>query len=254
MKDIDFLPEWYKNGVRREVSYRTQYMALGGIFLVMAVWSLTTSRSISKARAEFADMAATHTQAENASKDVAALEDRFASLQKKLESMQEIDSRIDVASVLAEMSFLIKEEVVLSKVEFTAEKFPNGQKDKAPVSAGGVVRAARDRNRNEQQFPLGNVRFKVVIAGVAASGSDVADLILRLEKSPYFFQVVPSYSRSKELVIEDTPSRKTFPDAVGRTSETMGRAAAAGRKLQASEFEISCYLANYRKLEDQEQE
>ncbi len=250
MKDIDFLPEWYKSGVRREVSYRTQYMALGGIFLVMAVWSLTASRSVSKARAEFADMAAMHTQAESVSKDLAVLENRFSSLQKKLESMEEIDSRIDVSSVLAELSFLLKEEIVLSKVEFIAEKFPNEQKDKASTPTGAVVRAVRVRSRQEQQLPLGNVRFKVVIAGVAANGGDVADLILRLEESPYFFQIVPSYSRSKDLEVESDPSPGTATDAVRRTSETRGRTAAAGKSLQASEFEISCYLANYRKLEN----
>ena len=67
MKDIDFLPEWYKSGIRREVSYRTQYIAMGGIFLAMAVWSLATSHSISKARAEFGDMAPIHEKAESAS-------------------------------------------------------------------------------------------------------------------------------------------------------------------------------------------
>lgn len=246
MKDIDFLPEWYKNGIRREVSYRTQYMALGGIFLVMAVWSLTASRSISQARAEFADMAAMHTQAESVSGDLAVLEDQFRSLQRRLESMEEIDSRINVADVLAEMSFLIDDEIVLSKVELVSEKFPGKQEDKPSTRSGSVVRAIRVRNRQEQQLPLGNVRFKVVIAGVAANTGDVADLIRKLEESPYFFQVVPSFSRSVELEIETAPSSKAA-DVVKRTSETRGSVAADS--LQASEFEIACYLANYRKLQ-----
>ncbi len=83
MKDIDFLPEWYKNGVRREVSYRTQYMVLGGVFLVMTVWSLITTHSIAKARAEFDDMSAMHTQAEKVSAERAGIENKLRSLQKK---------------------------------------------------------------------------------------------------------------------------------------------------------------------------
>ncbi|UCE50192.1 MAG: hypothetical protein JSW47_08515 [Phycisphaerales bacterium] len=248
MKDIDFLPEWYKSGIRREVSYRTQYIALGGIFLVMAVWSLTTSRSISKARAEFADMAAIQTRAQSVSKDLTGLENQLSSLRKKLGSIEEIDSRIDVAAVLGELSFLIKERIVLSKVEFIAEKFQNEQKDKASTRTGAVVRAVRARNRQERDVPLGNVRFKVVIAGAAANGRDVANLTRELEKSPYFFQVVPSYSRSEELQIESSASPETAMDAVRRRSEVRGARADDPKNLQVSAFEINCYLANYRKL------
>jgi len=248
MKDIDFLPEWYKSGRRREVSYRTQYMALGGIFLVMAVWSFTASRSISKARAEFADMAAMQTQAAGLSENRSVLEDELQSLRKKSESMGEIDSRIDVAGVLAEMSFLIQDDTVLSKVEFVAEKFPKEQKAQASVGTGAVVRAVRVSSRQEQQVPLGNVRFRVVIAGVAANAGDVADLILRLEESPYFFQVVPSFSRSAELEIRNSASPEAPDRAVKGRSETRGGIVNAGKDLQVSEFEITCYLANYRKL------
>ncbi len=233
MKDIDFLPEWYKSGIRREVSYRTQYIALGGVFLVMTVWSLTTTHSISKARAEFTDMSATHTQAERVSAELAGVEDKLRSLQKKFKSTEEIDSRIDVASVLAEMSFLTEETIVFDKVEFVAEKFPDKQQDK--TSAGAVVSAVRVKVDNKKQLPLGHVRFKVVIAGVAAGAGDVATLIMKLEDSPYFCQVVLSFSRSAEVKAESTrPTSADTPDA--------------GASITASEFEIHCYLANYRTL------
>ncbi|HEC03509.1 MAG TPA: hypothetical protein ENI81_08230 [Phycisphaerales bacterium] len=248
MKDIDFLPEWYKSGRRREVGYRTQYMALGGIFLVMAVWSLTASRSISKAQAEFADMAAMHTKAESTSKDLAVLKNELADLQKKFESMEEIDSKIDVASVLAEMSFLIEQEIVLGKVEFIAEKFATEEKDETSTRSGTLVRAVRVRSRQGQQPPLGNVRFKVVISGVAANTGDVATLISKFEESPYFFQVVPSFSRSAELEVENSASPEARDRVVKRTSETGNSIVDARKDLQVSEFEISCYLANYRKL------
>jgi hypothetical protein len=245
MKDIDFLPEWYKTGRRREVSYRTQYMALGGIFLVMAVWSLAASRSISRARAEFGDMAEMHAHAESVSAELSVLEDQFTSLRKKFESMEETDSRINVADVLAEMSFLIGQEIVLRKVEFTAEKFPTEQKDKASTGTGAVVRAVRAGSRQKRQLLLGNVRFKVMMAGVAANAGDVAALTLKLEESPYFFQVVPSLSNTK-LQIENAPASEATPDVVGRVSEARRAAADTGISLQATEFEINCYLANYR--------
>jgi len=250
MKDIDFLPEWYKSGIRREVSYRTQYMAMGGIFLVMAVWSLATSHSISKARAEFVDMAPMREKAESVSADLAVLEGQFRSLHKRFAAMEEIDSRIDVASVLAEMSFLIKEEIVLSKVEFIAEKFQDEEKDKASTRAGAVVRAARVKKHQNQQLPLGNVRFKVVVAGVAADTRAVADLISKLEESPYFFQIVPSFSKSTKLEVERESSPAATIDAVRRATEARSEVSDARKSLQATEFEINCYLANYRRSQE----
>ena len=235
MKDIDFLPEWYKSGIRREVSHRTQYIALGGVFLVMTVWSLATSHSISKARAEFTDMSATHNQAENVSAELAGVEDKLRSLQKKVESIRRIDSRIDVASVLAEMSFLVEKSVVFSKVEFVADKFPDKKQDKTPGQTAAVLRAVRVKETGKQQLPLGHVRFKVVIAGVAAGAGDVATLIMKLEDSPYFCQVVLSFSRSAEVKAESVrPTSGDTPDT--------------GASIAASEFEIHCYLANYRTL------
>jgi len=250
MKDIDFLPEWYKSDVRREISYRTQYIALGGIFLVMAVWSLTASSSISKARAEFVDMAAMESRARSVSKDLAELENQLSTLRKKIGSMEEIDSRIDVTAVLGELSFLIKKDIVLSNVEFIAEKFKNEKTEKDSKQAGAIVRAARVRNQQKQKLPLGNVRFRVVIAGIAVNGRAVADLIRELEKSPYFFQVKPSFSRSTELQIDNTASADsaTATDVAGRTSEMRNTTSGGSKSLEASEFEIICYLANYRKL------
>jgi hypothetical protein len=235
MKDIDFLPEWYKNGVRREGSYRTQYMVLGGVFLVMTVWSLVATHSIAKARAKFDDMSAMHTQAEKVSAERAGIENKLRSLQKKVETTEQVDSRIDVASVLAEMSFLIEEAIVLSKVEFVAEKFPDKLQDKASAGTSAVVRAVRIRVDKKRKLPLGQVRFRVVIAGVAADASNVAAFIVKLEDSPYFCQVVLSFSRSAQVKAEST-------------APTSGDIPGAGANIRVSEFEIHCYLANYRNL------
>jgi len=172
MKEIDFLPEWYKSGRRRQVSYRTQYIAIGGVFVVMMVWSFIATRSISQARAQYAQMATNQAQAEKVSVKLADLENEIIVLRQNAESKEEIDSRIDVAGVLAELSFLIDEKIVLRKAEFVAEKFVNEDEDQ--LSPAAVVRVAQANSSNKKQLPLGNVRFKVVIAGVASDASDVA--------------------------------------------------------------------------------
>jgi Tfp pilus assembly protein PilN len=238
MKEIDFLPEWYKSGRRRQVSYRTQYIALGGVFVVMVVWNFIATHSISKARAQFAQMSTKQAEAEGLSVKLSELKSELRGLQKKVESIEEIDSKIDVASVLAEMSFLIDERIVLNKVVFDAEKIEDKRRAETSPRAGTVVRAVRTKLGEKRNLPLGDVRFRVVIVGVAADTSDVASLICKLEDSPYFCDVVPSFSRTAEINVTSNPSLRSGTKNVNSGRESRG-------KIQVSEFEISCYLANY---------
>ena len=242
MKEIDFLPEWYKSGKRREISYRTQYIALGGVIVVMVVWSFITSQSISTAGAQFTQMETRQTQAKDMSIKLSELKTELRALQEKAESIEEIDSKIDVADVLAEMSFLIDEKIVLGKVEFIAEKIKRKQQDKLSLISSNVVRAAQKEMR-PKQVPLGDVRFRVVIGGVAADASDVAALICMLEDSPYFCQVVPSFSRTTMITAAGNSS---FHSKI-KNEKTEGNVQKNEEniQIQVSEFEISTYLANY---------
>ena len=247
MKDIDFLPEWYKSGRRRQVSYRTQYIALSGVFVVMIVWSFITTHTISKVRAQYAQMETEQAQAEKVSAKMAELENEIRVSRKNAESIDEIDSRIDVASVLAELSYLIHERIVLKKVDFIAEKFEDEQDVTSVPSSGAVVRVVRANLNEKKNLPLGNVRFKVIIAGVAADARDVATLMCKLEDSPYFRQVVLSFSRG-DAEIENNSSFRTETDGLNGAMKSENRVREAGvrSKIPVNEFEINCFLANYR--------
>jgi hypothetical protein len=204
----------------------------------MVVWNSFTAHSISRAKADLAQIAAENTEVENASRTFAEFKSRISELQKKAALVQEIDSRIDVASVLAELSFLIDKRIVLSRVELTAEKFSHEHPQKKLKRAG--ARPAGGKSGAEQALPLGDVKFKLVIGGVAADAGDVAALICKLEDSPYFSQVVPLFSRNTQIKPDASLSRTSVDSDI----PTPG----AQRTLRASEFEISCYLANYRQL------
>jgi hypothetical protein len=225
MKEIDFLPEWYKSGRRRQVSYRTQYVALGGIFVVMAVWNFVAGHSLSKATAELSEHALRQAQMQSSAQEFARIESDLVQLRKQAKSITQIDSRIDLAGVLGELSYLISEKVVISKVVLASETFEDQANKNS--NAGSVVRAAGAKARSRATLFLGDVRFRVVINGVASGAADVAELICRLEDSPYFCQVVPSFSRNKKM---------TLAGGLGDDG------------LQVSEFEITCYLANYKEL------
>ena len=224
MKEIDFLPEWYKSGRQRQIGYRAQVLGMGGVLLIMIVWNFIATHSISKAGAEVQQRKAIQAEAEAVSREFTGIKSEVAGLKNKVKFMEEMDSKIDIAGVLAEMSYLIDDNIVLGKVEFDAEKFVDAQRQKASGRTNTAVRAAGRNVAGKGGLSLGDVRFKVVISGVATNAGDIAVLIRKLEKSPYFCQVLPSFSRNMKMKVGN------------------------GKNFQVSEFEISCYLANYREL------
>ncbi len=223
MKEIDFLPSWYKNDRRQQISYRTQYIALGATFVAMMLCNFVATVSIARATKELAEGKVKAAVAKDISQEFANVKKSVTDLQNKVNVLDRIDSKIDVGSVLAELSFLIDKKIVLSKVELIAEKFA-GRLSEQPKS-GSVIKAASANFVGKKRAPLGDVRFKLVLSGVAADASEVAELICRLEESRYFRQVYPSFSRSVKM----------------KTSSN-----AAGESLQVTKFEISCHLANYQ--------
>ncbi len=224
MKEIDFLPEWYKSGRQRQIGYRAQVIGMGGVLLIMIVWNFVTTNSISKARAEIQRRRVVQAEAEAVSMEFERLKSEVAGLKKKVKFMEEMDSKIDVASVLAEMSYLIDDNIVISKVEFDAEKFADGKRRKNSGPTNTAARAVGRDVAAKGESSFDDVRFRVVINGVATKAGDIAELICKLEESPYFCQVYPSFSRNRKMTV------------------------GTGKNFQVSEFEISCYLANYREL------
>lgn len=247
MKEIDFLPEWYKSGRRRQISYRTQYIILGGIFFVMMVWNFITSYSISRAQAQVVQMATRQNQAEKVSAKLAELKDEMNAFHKKQALVERIDSRINVASVLAEISYLIDDRVVLGKIGFVSEKFADVQNQKSSQQVAGVARAVRSDFVSRSELPIGDVRFKVLISGVAADASDVAALICKLENSPYFCQVVLSYSKNTDIEVQGSDTLRPQKDNTQELSGTRRDDNKSEGNIRVSNFEINCYLANYRK-------
>ncbi len=221
MKEIDFLPEWYKNGRQRQISFRTQVIGLSGLFVIMIAWNFITTNSISKAGAHVERRKIMQAQAESVSREFAGIKNEVAEFQKQVKSMEELDSKIDVASVLAEMSFLIDDNIVLSQVDFDAERFVGRKQEDDSQYTINAARVAVGRKVDKEELPFGEVRFKVVLRGVAADASDIAALICKMEESPYFCQVYPSFSKNKKMK------------------------AGTEEEFQVSEFEVSCYLANY---------
>jgi hypothetical protein len=215
MKEIDFLPEWYKTGRQRHISYRTQYVAIFGILILMIFWSVLTGHSIRSARAQLSHMKKIQMTNLAPLIEYNKLKGRLQRLSDQAEILEVVDSKIIVSNLLAELAFLIDQRIVLSEIDMRAEAFESGDKSENMKAPAAII--AKEA-AGKQQLPLeGNARFKIVMTGLAVNAADVARLIRTLEDSPYVRDVKPTFCRNKKL-----------------------------KDYQATEFQVSCYIANYR--------
>ena len=199
MKEIDFLPEWYRRSKRQRVHRRRQYAVLTLIFLTMMTYNLTATHRSARATAQLNRLAGDRLEAETVLHEFSMLAKEFGELNTRADLLEFIDSRIDVAAALAEMSHVIGENILLSRVEFIADALSSTKTNRATGTTG--VRPAGSAANSPKESSLGNCRFRIVLAGLAASSADVATLVCRLEDSLYFRQVYLAFSRPSKVEI-----------------------------------------------------
>lgn len=237
MREFDFLPEWYQESRRRQSRMRRQYIALVLIFLTMITFNVTALHRAGRATAQLARRSHERMQAESIVYEFDLVTRQLNELRAKAELMERMDSRIDVAAVLAEMSHVIGEPVVLGAVKFVAE--PLTRLEDNPAAGKSAVRVIRKTESPGTEVPLGNVRFRIILSGLAARPGRVADLVCRLEDSAYFERVHPSFSRNTRTQI----------GALRTEGANNGGGTANQEMFEVTEFEITCYLANCKDTE-----
>ncbi len=239
MKELDFLPAWYKDEKYRQVRMRRQYVALAAVFLGMMTFNVTEIHRAGKAAAQAASLENQRVGAEAVIHEFDVLTKELDEVKTRAKLVEQMDSRVDIAALLAEMSRVIGASVVLRKLEILAE--PLHQPEEMEPAKGSVVRLAGRATGPEKSPPLGRVKFRIVLTGVAAHTADVPDLVCRLEASPYFQQVQPSFYGSVRV-----PSgAKVAPGPQG-PAPTVKTECVSG----VTEFEIVCYLANYKDMDE----
>lgn len=95
MKDIDFIPDWYRTGKQRKVSYRRQYTMILCLFGVLAVWSFVSGLSVSRGRAEVSRRERTYQADESIVARFEMLKKEMAALMDKQQVLGQVDPRAD---------------------------------------------------------------------------------------------------------------------------------------------------------------
>jgi hypothetical protein len=209
MKEIDFLPKWYKTGKRRRVNYRRQYMIIAGVFVTLIAWSFSANVSISIVSAQVKMMHDSLRNNQQIAQGYTDLQKQLTHLQNKGEVLSKLDTGVDISAVLAELSYLVGNNIILTRLNYSGEVFKLKQAESRPS-----VRLGKNSFNKQTFMPSENVRFKLTLKGTAGNAADVTAFIARLEGSEYLCQVIPGILKN----VKDT---------------------------SAADFEVSCYVANY---------
>ena len=208
MKEIDFLPVWYKKSRRQQFRYRWQYVIIIIGFVFMAGWSFFSGKIASDSHAYVMDEGISTTG------EYQKYQAQLKQLTAHEALIEKCSSKVMLSSVMAELSFIVDESIILNQFEITAEKYEPGKI--ANVTATSIIRkTANAQNENIEQ----DIIYKVVLYGIATDNNAVAKLLCDLEQSQYFCNVIPSYSKNVKL-----------------------------KDKFLSEFEISCYIANFKEV------
>jgi hypothetical protein len=209
MREIDFLPNWYKHGRTEHRKYREFYAAIGLIIFVMVVWSIFANGRVAVVKAKNANLHNARLIQTRGQAEYDTTQNQFYQMQAKRQMLDSVKSNMIVSNVLAEISHLLDGRVVLKKLEIKTERFPSQDNAKNEIQ---VYSADSDKSKMFDN----KLRYKIVLGGLAADAAQVAETINMLEMSDYFFQVIPGFSRNT---------------LVGQR--------------QVCEFELTCYLSNY---------
>ncbi|NLH16083.1 MAG: hypothetical protein GX455_05860 [Phycisphaerae bacterium] len=212
MKDIDFIPDWYRTGRQRKVSYRRQYTMILCLFGILAAWSFISGLSVSRGRAEVSRREQTFQADESINARFEGLKKELTALMDVKKIVDRVDPRADFAASLAELSHVAGQRIILRSLEVESEKYiPDKQKDQPTM-----ITLGSGNSESKSVLPEMDLRYRFKLTGIAADAADVAALISALEKSPFFCQILPGFSKTIQV--------KEYP---------------------VTEFEVSCYLKNY---------
>lgn len=228
IQQIEFLPVWYQESSQRKRSYLTQYVLLAVMFAMILVLDSLYTGFISDAKGEIAENKDNIIRAKACSSEYENLKKEIDKLEKYTAILEQVDSRINIPKVLAELSFLAAGDIVFSELECTAEGFPSLKKDKNNSSNTLRTSASSSGDGNLAKA----VRFKISINGIAPDAEKTASFVSRLEDSPYFRGVSLLFSRNDILNLSNSRQEN--------------------KKKMVSKFRINCHLANYRKVTSQD--
>ena len=187
MRDLEFIPSWYTSLLRR------RRLLLIGSWLTLALaatpclWLFMADRNVRAAEIALDSLRGTLTQTQSQLEQMERLEQLLKQWRQQDEALRRMGIHIEAARMLEKLAEAMPPTVSMLSLNFEVEEVPLALSggSRAALAAGTTVAPALDR------------RLRIRMQGVAPTDVELANLLMDLNKVPFFDQLRPTYARDR---------------------------------------------------------
>jgi Tfp pilus assembly protein PilN len=185
MHEVEFLPEWYPQVLRRRRWIFLQGWMVVVVAAALGLWLMLSHRNVSSALGVVITL---EQQIEQTETDLAKLEELLV-LQRQWRDQDRVVTRlglhVEASRLLQALATLMPEEMSLLESNFEIVEDQNG-------ALGSLVAA-----RSQQQAHHPHRRLNMRVQGVAPTDMNLANFLARLGEVPFFERVAVTYVRDR---------------------------------------------------------
>jgi Tfp pilus assembly protein PilN len=178
MREIDFLPDWYRRVLRQRKRLATQACCALMLFGAIGLRAAYSHHHAAVAAAATAQLERQITQAKAQAQEI----DRLASLRlrwaKQEQRIERLGSHVEAARLLSALDEAMPSGVSLSDLQVDTDERPST----APSDATAAIPAER--------------RLRVRLEGVASTPAELDKFVARLKAVPHFDQVSVGFNKN----------------------------------------------------------
>ena len=198
MKDIDFLPQWYRQA-RRSHDSRISRLWLAMIGLcALAVWFGVGKLQTGQAQAQLAYLTDQNQMVQEGLDLIGQLEEEQAELQERYKLAQELAPTLSSVEILSKLADLIPPQIALKKLEVVSKlSEPSAARSDKLTALAAKISAGTPSGPTPPQPRT--VEMEVSVIGLAPSETDVAILVGQLAGCRDFRQVRLEYCKAATI-------------------------------------------------------
>ena len=217
MKDVNLLPDWYKQKRRLKISRRSQYAALVVMMALLFVWNMVITDSYVDMTDHVLDIEKKVAASTQVDAEFDKMKQNIIKLQSQKETWKKIRRYFSVSAVIAEIGSLTDDKILIDKIECLRYKIKESKQTQNATRT-------TDADDSKQMPGIGQVTFQIAISGITETGADLARFVQNVEMSQYFNRTYPKYTKKKTVQLSDHKGRGEY---------------------NVHGFEVVCYLDNY---------
>jgi Tfp pilus assembly protein PilN len=200
MKEIDFLPEPYREACHRRDRRVTRiWFAVIGV-CALGLWFLAGEMRIRKAQANVDYLARQNTTVQAGLDLIKKLKTEQVDLRQKFKVIQDLGPRVNSVELLATISKFMPAQIGLKEYQLTCTEIDEKKEGEEPNGIGALAATVLEKSvADKKAKPKKILEIKVGVVGLARSEMDVAVLVGQLSSYKKFQDIRLEYCKAEVI-------------------------------------------------------